>query len=144
MLKLKSNIGIETCFCTHVGAYLIFWMCGLTQNLNGFKILLEKALEKKKKKRKRQGPAQHPCPSARPSSRPSRAGQPRPSVAPTPLPISLAHLARTAAPFSLSSLAATRDPRVSALFFFPGSQTSRTRIGRRPDPGFLGISSFRV
>jgi len=61
LLKLKFNIGIETCFCTHVGAYLIFWMCGLTQNLNGFKILLKKAFKKKKKKERGKDLSQHPA-----------------------------------------------------------------------------------
>jgi hypothetical protein len=35
----------------YVGAYLILWMCGLTQNLNGFKISFEKLLQNKIEKK---------------------------------------------------------------------------------------------
>jgi hypothetical protein len=53
-VELKSIIRIETCFCTHVRAYLIFWICGLTQNLNGFKIPFERLLKNKIGKKERE------------------------------------------------------------------------------------------
>ena len=130
-MKIKSNIGIETCWCISCwsifnSVLLAFWF-----EFNLFKFHLENALEKEIKKRKEltsSRPRFHffPQPNS-PLARPTFPRGPAPSQRAPSLP--------------LSFLSLSRGVRWSACC--SSSSSSRVRTGHdqeQSDPDFFGIS----